>query len=58
MRAIFIKEIDKLNNVNIDLAFAPLDPRQEEWYGLGIDELLSRAKINYLFPCIFGNSQR
>ena len=35
MRAIFIKEIDKLNNVNIDLAFAPLDPRQEEvwpWY--------------------------
>ena len=53
MRAIFIKEIDKLNNVNIDLAFAPLDPRQEEWYGLGIDELLSRAKINYLFPMHF-----
>lgn len=53
MRAIFMKEIAKLENRNIDLAFAPLDPRQEEWYDLGMDALLDTANVNYVFPMHF-----
>lgn len=50
MRANFQKEILSLKNLTIDLAFAPLDPRQEEWYGLGMDDLLSTANVYYVFP--------
>lgn len=53
MKAMYLKEISKLENINIDIAFAPLDPRQEEWYGLGMDELLYRVKVRYVFPMHF-----
>lgn len=53
MKARFLKEISKLEKINIDVAFAPLDPRQEEWYGLGMDELLAITKVRYLFPMHF-----
>ncbi len=55
MRANFHKEILKLENINIDIAFAPLDPRQEEWYGLGMDALLNSANVNLVFPMHFWN---
>lgn len=53
MKAIFMKEICKLDNMHINVAFAPLDPRQEEFYGLGMDELLDHAKVDYVFPMHF-----
>jgi L-ascorbate metabolism protein UlaG (beta-lactamase superfamily) len=53
MRARFHKEISKLDNIDIDLAFAPLDPRQEEWYSLGMNALLDIARIKYVFPMHF-----
>lgn len=53
MRANFYKEISKLENINIDVAFVPLDPRQEEWYGLGMDALLNTTKVSYVFPMHF-----
>lgn len=53
MKARFYKEISKLENKNIDIAFAPLDPRQEEWYGLGMDLLLKSSNVKYVFPMHF-----
>ncbi|NLO10131.1 MAG: MBL fold metallo-hydrolase [Clostridiales bacterium] len=53
MSASFKKEISKLENKNIDIAFAPLDPRQEEWYNLGMDALLKSSKVKYVFPMHF-----
>lgn len=53
MRARFIDEISRLKDLTIDLAFAPLDPRQEEWYGLGMDLLLDTARVSYVFPMHF-----
>jgi len=53
MRTRFNKEMKALKNLHIDMAFAPLDPRQEEYYYLGIENLLSTAKVKYLFPMHF-----
>jgi L-ascorbate metabolism protein UlaG (beta-lactamase superfamily) len=53
MTAMFNKEMDILKDSSIDIAFAPLDPRQEEWYHLGLDKLLSTAKVRYVFPMHF-----
>lgn len=53
MKANFQKEISKIKGINIDVAFAVLDPRQEEWYGLGMDELLNNVIVRYVFPMHF-----
>jgi hypothetical protein len=61
MRAKFQKEIKKLEGmvgsptIAIDIAFVPLDPRQEEWYYLGMEYLMNTVKIKYLFPMHFWN---
>lgn len=49
----FYDEMEHLKGVKIDLAFAPLDPRQEEYYSLGMEALLETAKVEYLFPMHF-----
>lgn len=53
MTAMFNKEMNVLKDIPIDIAFAPLDPRQEEWYYLGSDKLLNTAKVRYVFPMHF-----
>lgn len=53
MTARFNKEMKILKDQSIDVAFAPLDPRQEEWYLLGMEALLKTAKVKYLFPMHF-----
>lgn len=53
MTAMFNKEMNVLKDLPIDIAFAPLDPRQEEWYYLGLDKLLNTAKVRYVFPMHF-----
>jgi L-ascorbate metabolism protein UlaG (beta-lactamase superfamily) len=53
MTAMFHKQMNILKDIPIDIAFAPLDPRQEEWYYLGLEELLNTAKVRYVFPMHF-----
>lgn len=53
MKANFEKEMLELKDSNIDIAFAPLDPRQEDWYYLGLDRLLACANVRYVFPMHF-----
>ncbi len=53
MTANFNKEMLQLENLAIDIAFAPLDPRQEEWYYMGLERLLRTAQIKYVFPMHF-----
>lgn len=50
MKAMFDKEMQKLKDITIDIAFAPLDPRQEEYYYMGLVELLETARVKYVFP--------
>lgn len=49
----FNKEMELLKEKEIDIAFAPLDPRQEEWYYLGLEKLLNTAKVRRVFPMHF-----
>ena len=53
MTAKFNSEMDLLKEKSIDIAFAPLDPRQEEWYYLGLEKLLNTAKVERVFPMHF-----
>lgn len=53
MTAKFNQEMSLLENKPIDIAFAPMDPRQEEWYYLGFEKLLNTAKVKYAFPMHF-----
>ncbi|NLK27798.1 MAG: MBL fold metallo-hydrolase [Clostridiales bacterium] len=53
MAANYQKEMNILKTYSIDLAFVPLDPRQEEWYRLGLDKLLETTKVRYVFPMHF-----
>lgn len=53
MTAMFEKEMEALQGLSIDIAFAPLDPRQEEWYYLGLQKLLETARVRYVFPMHF-----
>ena len=53
MTALFRKEMDLLKDVPIDIAFAPLDPRQEDLYYMGLEGLLNTARVRYAFPMHF-----
>jgi len=53
MKAMFEREMEHLKDVEIDYAFAPLDPRQEIYYDQGLEYLLHTAKIKYVFPMHF-----
>lgn len=53
MKAMFEKQMEYLKDLSIDIAFAPLDPRQEEWSYMGLEYLFSTAKVRYAFPMHF-----
>lgn len=53
MTSKFLAEINRLNDVPIDVAFAPLDPRLEDWYYMGMLNLLKATRIRYVFPMHF-----
>lgn len=53
MTAKFNMEMEFLKDKSIDIAFAPLDPRQEEWYYLGLEKLLNTAKVGRVYPMHF-----
>jgi L-ascorbate metabolism protein UlaG (beta-lactamase superfamily) len=54
MRAAFNRQMNHLKDATIDVAFVPLDPRQEEYYFLGLEALLGTAKVKWVFPMHFG----
>jgi L-ascorbate metabolism protein UlaG (beta-lactamase superfamily) len=54
MKASFDEQMARLKDIVIDVAFVPLDPRQEEYYYLGLEALLERAKVKRVFPMHFG----
>ena len=43
-------QIDKMAGMHLDVAFLPLDPRQEEYFYLGMDEFLTKVKADIVFP--------
>lgn len=49
----FREYIEPLRNVEIDAAFIPLDPRQEEYYNLGMDYFLELARVQRVYPMHF-----
>lgn len=49
------KQIDLLAGERIDLAFVPLDPRQERQYDWGVKYLLERSNVPYVVPMHFWN---
>ena len=55
MAAAFQEQMNHLRGLAIDVAFVPLDPRQEEYYYLGLEALLSTAKVKRVFPMHFGD---
>lgn len=55
MTTAFREQMNRLKDVVIDVAFVPLDPRQEEYYYLGLEALLDTAKIRRVFPMHFGD---
>lgn len=56
MRMDYQKEIHKLKNIRIDVAFVPLDPRQEEQYYWGLDYFIQIQ--NWSFRCICGDTMK
>ena len=44
------EEIHKLKNIRIDVAFVPLDPRQEEQYYWGLDYFMKHTDTELVFP--------
>ena len=43
-------QIDKMAGMYIDVAFLPLDPRQEDDFYLGMDEFLNKVDVKHVFP--------
>ena len=50
----FKEEISKIDQVPIDLAFFPVDPRLGDHYGWGGLNFIEHLKPDFFFPCHFG----
>lgn len=46
----YVTEINKLKNKPLDIAFVPLDPRQETLYWKGMDYFMRTVSTEYVFP--------
>lgn len=53
MAADYRKEMEYLKGHRIDLAFTPLDPRQEQDYALGMNYFLQNIEVKHVFPMHF-----
>lgn len=49
----YSKEIDLLKDKKIDVAFLPLDPRQEKYEFEGIEEFIQKISVKTIFPMHF-----
>ena len=50
MKTGFIRQIDKMEDRNMDLAFMLLDPRQEGAYAWGMNYFMEHTKARIVFP--------
>lgn len=50
MKTAYLKEIEKLKDTPIDVAFVPVDPRLGEQYYYGIDGFAKRVDAKALIP--------
>lgn len=50
MKMAFCKEIDSIEGTHFDIAFVPLDPRQEEAYDYGMNYFLEKVQCDKVFP--------
>lgn len=55
MTARYRAEIDKIKNIHIDVAFVPLDPRQESHYADGMLYFLKTVDCNTVYPMHYWN---
>lgn len=55
MTARYRAEIDKLKNTDIDVAFVPLDPRQESHYADGMLYFLKNINCDTVYPMHYWN---
>ena len=53
MTEAYRKEIKKMHGRTADAAFLPLDPRQEQYFYLGIDDFMKEADAKRIFPMHF-----
>ena len=53
MRCRFLHEMEKIEGEAIDVAFLPLDPRQEEQYAWGFDYFMRHTRTGCAFPMHF-----
>ena len=53
MTGSYKKAMEYVKGRQLDLAFTPLDPRQEEYYDKGLTYLLEIASVRYVFPMHF-----
>lgn len=49
----FMREMDKLSGVAVDVAFVPFDPRQQEYMDKGMETFLRKAEPVKVFPMHF-----
>lgn len=54
----FKREIDRMKGIHIDMAFVPLDPRQEDAYRFCMDYFMETIDADHVFPMHFwGNHE-
>ena len=53
MTAAYRAEIEKMRGRKADAAFIPLDPRLEQWFYLGIDDLMKEVDADVIVPMHF-----
>lgn len=53
MEVNFKREIDKMKDMHIDIAFVPLDPRQEDAYYLGMKYFIEHVNADKIYPMHF-----
>ena len=58
MRRNYQREIDKLDHMEIDAAFVPVDPRLGEQYCWGLDYFMRQTRTKMYFRCIFGENMK
>lgn len=49
----FVNEVNKMLNFPVDVAFFPVDPRQEGQFDLGGKQILEKLKPRHFFPAHF-----
>ena len=54
----FKREIDSMRGRKIDIAFIPLDPRQEDVYYLGMNYFIKNVGANEIYPMHFWGEPR